>query len=125
MLLLMLMALPLPAAAFTAHNGMKVTQVGPTEIAVAFAPGRIDTDYWCAAGEFAQRSMHQDVGTRLWRATPKPRTAGHGILFTLDPANQAEGAGLSQFGAGPKDGAISIGQAVSGHCRVILPLWQD
>lgn len=123
--LLVLLMLPLPAAAFTARNGMEVAQVGPTEIAVAFHSGRSDTDYWCAAGDYAQRVLNQPVGTRLWRASPKPRGAGEGILFTLDPAERAEGAGLSQFGTGPQDGAISVGAAVSGHCRLVLPLWRD
>lgn len=119
--LIVLLMLPLPAAAFTARNGMEVAQVGPAGIAVAFRSGREDTDYWCAAGDYAQRVLGQPVGTRLWRASPKPREAGAGILFTLDPAERAEGAGLSQFGAGARDGAISVGAAVSGHCRVVVP----
>ena len=124
-LLIVLLMLPLPAAAFTARNGMEVAQAGPTGIAVAFRSGRSDTDYWCAAGDYAQRVLNQPVGTRLWRASPKPREAGAGILFTLDPAERSEGAGLSQFGGGPRDGAISVGAAVSGHCRVIVPLWRE
>ncbi|WP_411836848.1 hypothetical protein [Paracoccus sp. ME4] len=116
---------PLPAAAFTARNGMTVTQAGPTEIAVAWSGGRRDTDYWCAAGDFAQRVMNQPVGTRLWRASPKPRAGGEGILFTLDGSRKAPGAGLSQFGAGPRDEAISVGAAVAGHCRVLPPLLLD
>lgn len=125
LMVMMLLALPLPAAAFTARNGMEVAQAGPTEIVVGFRVGRSDTDYWCAAGDYAQRALNQPVGTRIWRASPKPRRAGEGILFTLDPARQAEGAGLSQFGAGPRDGAMSAGQAVAGHCRVFVPLWGD
>ncbi|WP_277024780.1 MULTISPECIES: hypothetical protein [Paracoccus] len=123
--LMIFLALPLPASAFTARNGMTVEQAGPSEIAVAFASGRADTDYWCAAGDFAQRALNQPVGTRLWRASPKPRGSGSGILFTLNATRQAPGAGLSQFGAGPRDGAISVGQAVAGHCRVVVPLWDD
>lgn len=125
MIALLLLALPVPASAFTTRNGMEAAQTGPTEIAVAFHGGRTDTDYWCAAGDFAQRAMGLPVGTRLWRASPKPRGAGQGVAFTLDPARQAEGAGLSQWGSGPRDGAISIGAAVAGHCRVLLPFWQD
>ena len=124
-ILLMLLALPLPAAGFTARNGMEAAQVGPTEIAVAFRSGRSDTDYWCAAGDFAQRAMGMPVVTRLWRASPKPRGTGEGIVFTLDPERQAEGAGLSQFGAGPRDGAISLGAAVAGHCQRELPPWRE
>ncbi len=123
--LMLLLALPLPANAFIARNGMDARQIDATDIAVQFQSGRADTDYWCAAGDLAQRVMNQPVGTRIWRASPKPRSAGQGILFTLDPARQAEGAGLSQFGSGPRDGAISVGQAVASHCRVIIPLFRD
>ena len=43
------------------------------------------------------------------------------IVFTLDPAKQAEGAGLSQFGTGPRDGAIPVAMAVGSFCRVVVP----
>ena len=123
--LMVLLALPLPANAFTARNGMDARQVDATDIAVAFQSGSADTDYWCAAGDLAQRVMNQPVATRIWRASPKPREAGQGILFTLDPARQAQGAGLSQFGSGPRDGALSVGQAVASHCRIIIPFIRE
>ena len=72
-----------------------------------------------------QQVMNQPVATRIWRASPTPREAGQGILFTLDPARQAQGAGLSQFGSGPRDGALSVGQAVASHCRIIIPFIRD
>ena len=90
-ILMALLALPLPAHAFTARNGMEARQVDATDIAVPFEAGRTDTDYWCAAGDLAQQVMNQPVATRIWRASPKPREAGQGILFTLDPARQAQG----------------------------------
>lgn len=121
----LLLLLPMPAAAFTAQNGMTARQVGPTEIAVDHHARRDDTDYWCAAGDFARRALGQPGETRLWRATPKPRGAGQGIVFTLDPARKAEGAGLSHFGAGPRDGSLSVGMAVANFCRVNLPYWRD
>jgi hypothetical protein len=117
----MLMALPLPASAFTAQNGMRAQQVGSTEIAVPFKAGSLATGYWCAAGDLAQRQMHLPVGTRIWRASPKPRGSGEGIKFTLNQANMAEGAGLSQFGSDRRDESMSIGQAVGSHCRTIVP----
>ncbi|MBB1491455.1 MULTISPECIES: hypothetical protein [unclassified Paracoccus (in: a-proteobacteria)] len=117
--------LPMSAAAFTAQNGMRATQVGPAEIAVAHEVRRDDTDYWCAAGDFARRVLGQPGKARIWRATPKPRLAGEGIVFTLDPAKKAEGAGLSQFGSGPRDGSISVGMSVGSFCRIDLPYWRD
>lgn len=121
LLALILVLVPLPAMAFIARNGMEAVRTSPSEILVLFDHGRIDTDYWCAAGDFAQRALDLPVSARLWRASPKPRRAGTGITFTLNESRKAEGAGLSQFGAGPKDGSISIGQAVAAHCE-ILPL---
>lgn len=117
--------LPVSAAAFTAQNGMRAAQVGPAEIAVAHEVRRDDTEYWCAAGDFARRVLGQPGATRIWRATPKPRRAGEGIVFTLDPAKKAEGAGLSQFGSGPRDGSISVGMAVGSFCRIDFPYWRD
>lgn len=122
-LCLFLLLLPLPAAAFTAQNGMNVTRTGPSAIAVAYEVRRDDTDYWCAAGDFAQRALGLPGRTPLWRASPKPRGAGQGIAFTLDPGQAAAGAGLSQFGAGPRDGAISIAMATGSFCRRVIPLF--
>ncbi|MFC3169398.1 hypothetical protein [Paracoccus fontiphilus] len=115
--------LPLPAAAFTAQNGMTAVQTGPSEITVIHEVRRGDTAYWCAAGDFAQRAMGLPGRTPLWRASPKPRRAGHGIVFTLDPAKAAPGAGLSQFGSGPRDGSIPLGMAVGSFCRSEWPFW--
>lgn len=120
-MLALLLLLPLPAAAWTAQNGMTAVQTGPSEITVIHEVRRGDTDYWCAAGDFAQRVLDLPGGTRLWRASPKPRGAGDGIVFTLDPAQAAEGAGLSQFGSGPRDGSIPLSMAVGSFCRVIVP----
>lgn len=116
--------LPVSAAAFTARNGMTATQVGPTEIAVAVDLRRSETDYWCAAGDYAERVLNQPGKTRIWRASPKPRRAGEGITFTLDAAHKAEGAGLSHFGSGPRDGSVSVAMA-TGYCRNIILFWGD
>ncbi|MDF3854964.1 hypothetical protein ACDP63_08260 [Paracoccus sp. P2] len=124
-ILIVALLLPMPAAAFMARNGMTVTQAGPTEIAVAYQARREDTDYWCAAGDFAQRALGQPGKARIWRATPKPRKAGQGIVFTLDPARKAEGAGLSEFGSGPRDGSLPLGMAVGNYCRRDIPFWRD
>ncbi|MBC9247058.1 hypothetical protein H4P12_10075 [Paracoccus sp. 11-3] len=125
LIVLAMLMFPLPAAAFTAQNGMTAVQISPTEIEVLFHPRRSDTDYWCAAGDFAQRAMGNPTKTRLWRASPKPREAGGGIIFTLDPMRKAEGAGLSHFGAGPQDGSISVGMAVGSYCHIVVPFWDD
>lgn len=117
--------LPLPAAAFTARNGMIAVQTGPTEITVIHRARRDDTDYWCAAGDFARRVMGLPGKTRLWRASPQPREAGQGIVFTLSEANKAEDAGPSQFGTGPRDGSIPVAMAVGSYCRSEWRFWRD
>lgn len=125
MIYLFLLLIPTSSAAFTAKNGMVATQTSPTEIAVVHEVQRDDTDYWCAAGDFAQRVLDHPGKTRIWRATPKPRETGSGIVFTLDPECKAKGAGLTQFGAGPRDGSISLAMAATNFCRRRLPLWLD
>jgi hypothetical protein len=122
-LTILALLLPTPAAAFTAQNGMTAVQSGPAEITVIHEVQRDDTDYWCAAGDLVQREMGLPGRTPLWRASPKPRGAGDGIVFTLDPAKAAEGAGLSQFGGGPRDGSIPVSMAVGSYCRKIIPFF--
>ena len=115
--------MPLPVAAFTAQNGMSAVRTGPADITVLHEVRRDDTDYWCAAGDFVQRALGLPGRTPLWRASPKPRGAGRGIVFTLDPARQAEGAGLSQFGREPRDGSIPAAMATGSFCRRVVPLF--
>lgn len=117
--------LPLPAAAFTAQNGMRATQISPTEIAVAYEARGSDTDYWCAAADFAQQVLGQPGNTRIWRASPKPRKSGEGLTFTLDPARKAEGAGMSQFGSGQRDGSQSLSMVVASFCQPNLLYWRN
>lgn len=121
----LLAGLATPVLGFNARNGMVAVQSGPTEITVDFDARRNQTDYWCAAGDFAQSVMDLPGETRIWRASPKPRKAGQGIIFTLNRDLRAEGAGLSHFGAGPDDGSVSLGMAVGNYCRRPVPVWRD
>ncbi|MBL4916327.1 hypothetical protein [Szabonella alba] len=120
---------PLTAMAETrvmiAQNGMQARQAGPTEILVLPRPSARPTDYWCAAGDYAVRAMGLTNRTRLWRATPASARVGNGILFTLDETKKAEGAGLSEYGSGPRDGSMSLGMAVGSYCRPVIPFWRD
>lgn len=118
-------ALPLEARTITAQNGMQATQTSPTEILVLPRNRAIPTDFWCAAGDYAVRVMGLAPKTRLWRATPASARVGDGVLFTLDPAKKAEGAGLSEHGSGPRDGSMSLGMAVGNYCRPVIPFWAD
>jgi hypothetical protein len=104
-----------PAAAFVAKNGFSVTSTGPQEFVVEFRSARNETAYWCAAGDFVTRAMGLPSKTRIYRASPKPRGAGQGITFTLDPAAATPGGGLSNFG-GAGDGSVSAGHARGSFC---------
>jgi hypothetical protein len=104
-----------PAAAFRATNGFTVTSTGPQEFVVNFRTTRNETAYWCAAGEFVTRELDLPRKTRIYRASPKPRGAGQGITFTLDPAAAAPGAGISAISAGG-DGSVSAGHARGSFC---------
>jgi hypothetical protein len=111
-----LVALATPAAAFRATNGFTVDSTGPQEFVVNFRSTRNETAYWCAAGEFVTRELGLPSKTRIYRASPKPRGAGQGITFTLDPAAAAPGAGLSTVSAGG-DGSVSAGHARGSFCN--------
>ena len=131
--LTLMLAMPLllpPATAaeartMIAQNGMQARQEGPTEILVLPRAWSRATDFWCAAGDYAVRAMGLSNRTRIWRATPTSTPTGNGVLFTLDPAKKAEGAGLSEFGSGPRDGSMSLGMAVGNYCHPVMPIWWD
>jgi len=77
------LASALPAAAFTAANGMAVASDGARSFVVAPARGKSSTtDYWCAAGDFAIRRLGLRPSTRLYRMTPG--SGRNGIRFSLD-----------------------------------------
>ena len=124
-LIIPLLLLPLPAGAFTAQNGMQAHLISPTEIEVPYEGLHQETDYWCAAGDFAEQVMGKPGTTRMWRASAKPRKAGAGIVFTLNAAQKAEGAGLSSFGSGTDDGSMSVGMAVGSYCVMDFQFRQD
>jgi hypothetical protein len=113
--LAMAAALANPAAAFRATNGFDVTPTGPQEFTVEFRSVRNETAYWCAAGQYVTRELGLSSKTRIYRASPKPRGAGQGIAFTLDPAGAAPGAGLSTLSR-DGDGSVSAGHARGSYC---------
>jgi hypothetical protein len=101
-----------PAHAFVATYPFTVESTGPQEFTVAFATTRFEIGYWCAAGEFVTRGLGLPNETRIYRASPVPRAAGQGIVFTLDPAAGQRDNGLSTFSA-DNDGSVSAGHALT------------
>ena len=86
-LLVLMMILPLPAAAFTAQNGMTVVRQSQTEIEVIYRARRVDTDYWCAAGDYALRVLGASGTQRIYitrgRGTPETSDRLQSVQFSL------------------------------------------
>ncbi len=114
--ILVAITLALPAHAFQARNGMTVAPSGGQDFTVKFDSQAADADYWCAAGDFAQRSLGLASKTRVYRMSPTPRKAGQGISFTLDAAKASGQTGITTFG-GLNDGAFSAGGAAASFCE--------
>ncbi len=111
------LTLAAPAGAFNARNNMTVTPLPNGDILVEYDNVPNETDYWCAAGDYAERALGLPIRTPLYRASPPPRKRGQGITFTLDAARASEKLGLSVFGAkGEKKNSISIGAATGSFC---------
>ena len=116
-----LATLATPAAAFDAVNGFSVSSTGPQDFAVDYKGILNETAYWCAAGDFVIRDLGLSRKTRIYRASPPPRRAGQGIVFTLDPAAAAAESGLSTFGK-DADGSVSAGHARGSFCSIFEDL---
>lgn len=109
--LLLALTLAAPVQAFTAQNGQTVQPAADGFTAI-WRGGRAGAaDFWCAAGDYAIRSLHLGPTTRIYRASPPPRRLGEGMRFTLDPAQGTPHTGLAILGA--QDGGITAGHAQS------------
>lgn len=105
-----------PAVPYEAINRLQVVPAGGQDFTVQFRPLAGLADYWCAAGDYAQRGLRLDSRTRVYRRSPEPRKRGQGITFTLDPARSVGYTGLTTFG-GPQDGSFSAGTASAQFCH--------
>ncbi len=112
------LALASPAAAFQSSNGFFVSPVDAQSFEVHYRPFQNVTNYWCGAGEYVIDVLHMPATTRVYRASPEPRKQASGIVFTLNPANAAPGAGIKNFGSGVKDGSVAAGHASGAFCDV-------
>ncbi len=113
--------LALPAHAFIASNRLSVQSTGPDSFDVAFrgtATG--DIDYWCAAGEFADRQLRAPATAVIYRISPPPRRAGQGISFSMNSAGAASSTGLNTIG-GSSGGGMTVASARN-QCAVARQL---
>lgn len=111
-------ALTTPAEAFNSRNGMTVTDLGGGLFRVEYEARINETDYWCAAADYAERVLGANSKTRMYRASPPPRKRGQGITFTLDPAKSGGPTGISTFGAGASKTSIGLGHVRGSFCHV-------
>ncbi|MDZ7908118.1 MAG: hypothetical protein U5N10_07845 [Gemmobacter sp.] len=98
-----------PGSAFTASNGLKVTDQGGGTFLVAYGGKSGPRAFWCAAGDYAQRVLRLGVTDNLWRMSEPPRGAGQGVIFSVSPQGAATDTGIARFG--PPSGRFSVGRA--------------
>jgi hypothetical protein len=113
-----------PALAdYRAINGMWVQDLGKGEFLVKYEGRVSETDFWCAAGNYAERVLGASGKTRLYRVTPPPRKRGQGIIFTLDAAKSGGATGISSFGSGSAKDSLSVGHVTGNFCHFPRPLY--
>ena len=105
-----------PAHAFFSSNQMRVEATGPVTFSVSARGGNLGaTDFWCAAGEYADRRLRASGSSRIWRLSEPPRRGGQPVVFSLDPTGKASRSGLVVLG--PDDGSLSVA-AARNQCEV-------
>lgn len=105
-----------PAQAFIASNDLQVQAQG-SGFHVLPKPGSSVRDYWCAAGEYAERTLGMGATDRIWRTSEPPRRSGVGISFGTTPEGAATKTGIFIL-FGRDDGSLSVGSAQSNCHRL-------
>ena len=104
------LAAAVPAHAFTSSNRMRVEATGPVTFSVTARGGNFGaSDFWCAAGEYADRRLGSAHNTRIYRLSEPPRRGGQPIVFSLDPTGRASSTGLAILGR--DDGSLTVSSA--------------
>ncbi|EKE45841.1 hypothetical protein OCGS_0067 [Oceaniovalibus guishaninsula JLT2003] len=86
-----------PSAAFTAQNGLIVTERQPG-FHVAWNGNAGAPAFWCAAGDYVIGSLGLPTDTQIYRVSPPVRRSGEGIDFGFDPAAAMPTGLLRLFG---------------------------
>ena len=92
-----------PSAAFLATNNLTVQGQGAM-FQVDYFDRSGARDFWCAAGDFAERHLNLRTGTMLYRVSPPPRGAGEGVAFSTDAARSSGRSGLLRLTTGDPGG---------------------
>ncbi|WP_116132008.1 hypothetical protein [Tropicimonas sp. IMCC34043] len=106
-----------PANAYWAYNTLVVNEIPGRQGAfeVIYKPRAVDTDFWCAAGDFTRRFVNQSGTTRVYLERPLgpslTQQRSRSVVFTIDPSGPvAKGAADPQ---GMDMNATRIGQNYS------------
>lgn len=89
----------MPAAAFTARNGVAVDRIGGDRFVVNYSGRSGAPAFWCAAGDYAVRALGLPPATEIYRLSPPPRGSGEGIVFGFDK-RRATRTGLIRLAGG-------------------------
>ncbi|HBS51108.1 MAG TPA: hypothetical protein DEA05_13975 [Rhodobacteraceae bacterium] len=118
------MAVPGAAAAFTAFNRLNVNPVDAATFEVVGKGATNGAEYWCAAGDFADRTLRAGWTDRIYiaRGRGPSETTGRrsAVQFTLSP----EAAGIVPAEPSLRLNALEVGdnmsvQAAKGYCQVL------
>ncbi len=110
-----LLCAPASAEAFRAVNHMTVTSQGTDAFVVSGDAEIFARDYWCAAGDYAQRVLRLPITARL--AVTEPYGKGHRrVGFVADPDAEPQ-FGVAVLGLSIRNvgKSLSVGQA-QGFC---------
>lgn len=116
----LLAALPLDAAAgFAGRFGTRVNPVNPSVFEVIARTAGSGPDYWCGAGEYAERALGAgwDQPIYIVRGRGPSETTGRrsAVQFSLDPAAVGDPArgGVFMLNALRPGDSMSVQQAMS------------
>ena len=99
-----------PASAFIAENDLIVRSTGGVTFEVPYRGLSGASAFWCAAGDYVVRELHQPVTTKIYRTSSPPRRAGNGVTFSLSPEG-AKRTGLFVWG-NPKGISASFARSL-------------
>ncbi len=110
----------LPAQAYLTDSGLSATG-DASRIVVEFQAGFGDSEYWCAAGDFAISRLGASVVAPVYRVTPPPRKRGQGIVFSLSPEGTSARTGIAMW---PQESFIRAESARS-MCSRMMKMRHD
>lgn len=106
-------ALPDPADAFTARNGVRVNPVNAAIFEVIPRGSGRTNDFWCAASEYARRALGAGWKTRVYIARGRGESVTTGrrtaVQFTIDP----QAAGVTPLDGGLFTSGLTVGDSMS------------